>query len=350
MPLTFPTGNINDRNSTANPLHALETNGYNVSSFTYPIDLTADPGENHMVVFYINESSNTQFQTRSNQGVVNKQMNNFTGNVSNVSPTPSNTGVMVPGTGLGSGQPAQATINSSDNVSTANFRPINRVSTTIALYIPPLVQTSYATQWDTVDFGATGGVLKALGNQSGPDILRSLGEIGIGMSAGLLESGKDAAANKLGITTDLEAGVSYGTRAVRNPNTEMLFRSIGFREYQFDFKFTPRSEQEALNVQNIIEAFKFYSAPEIRNANNTPRFYIWPSEFDIEFWSNGRLNDYINKISTCACVEVTVNYTGSGGWSALRPGNINGMSVETNMSLKFKELEIITKSRILRGF
>jgi hypothetical protein len=350
MPLTFPTGNINDRQGASNPLNALESNGYNVSSFTYPIDLTADPGENHMVVFYINESINTQFQTVSSNGAVNNKRNDFTGKVSPVSISPSNTGTVVPGTQLGSNEPAKATINSQDNTTTANFRPISRVATTIALYIPPMVQTSYQTSWDTVEFGAAGGVAKAMMNKGGPDILRALGEVGIGSMAGLVESGKDAAKSKLGMNLELEAGVSFGTRAVRNPNTEMLFRSIGFREYQFDFKFTPRSEQEAKAVQNIIKAFKFYSAPEIRVGANTPRFYIWPAEFDIEFWSNGKLNSFINKISTCACVDVTVDYTGAGEWSALRPGDINGMGVQTNLLLKFKELEIITKNRILQGF
>ena len=350
MPLTFPTGNFNDRQSASNPLNALESNGYNVSSFTYPIDLTADPGENHMVVFYVNESINTEFQTVSSNGAVNNKMNDFTGVRSPVSISPSNTGTLVKDTQLGSNEPAHATINSVENTTTANFRPISRVATTIALYIPPMVQTSYQTSWDTQEFGAAGGTAKALFGKGGPDILRALGEVGIGAAASLLESGKDAAKSKAGMDLDLQSGVSFGKRAVVNPNTEMLFRSIGFREYQFDFKFTPRSEQEAKAVQNIIKAFKFYSAPEIRVASNMPRFYIWPAEFDIEFWSNGKLNSFINKISTCACVDVTVDYTGAGEWSALRPGDINGMGVQTNLLLKFKELSIITKSQILLGF
>ena len=346
MPVKFPSGNINDRQSASNPLKALENDGYNVSSFTYPIDLTNDPGENHMVVFYINESTNTQFQTNTQQGVINHDIN---GNAVSLNPT--GTSRYNSSKGVSDSLPTNApTINGTSNVSTFNIRPINRVSTSIALYIPPLVQTSYQTDWGTVYFAAAGGVAKALLNQNGPDVIKALGEVGIGTLSGLLDSAKDAASGKLGITAELEAGVSFGTRALRNPNTEMLFRGIGFRQYQFDFKFTPRSDQESLNVSNIIKAFKFYASPEVRSANNTPRYYIWPAEFDIEFWSNGRLNNFINKISTCACTNVTVNYTGSNGWSAFRPGSLNGMGVETNLSLQFQELEIITKNRVLQGF
>jgi hypothetical protein len=130
----------------------------------------------------------------------------------------------------------------------------------------------------------------------------------------------------------------------------MIFKSIGFRQYQFDFKFTPRSEQEALNVANIIKAFKFYASPEVKYGEGSPRYYIYPAEFDIEFWSNGKPNDFVNKISTCACTNVGVNYTSAGVWSAFRPGDFNGVPVETSLSLQFQELEIITKNRVLQGY
>jgi len=49
--------------NSPNPLNVLEQNGYNVNSFTYPVDLGNDPGEPHCIVFYINESGNTQYTT-----------------------------------------------------------------------------------------------------------------------------------------------------------------------------------------------------------------------------------------------------------------------------------------------
>jgi len=130
----------------------------------------------------------------------------------------------------------------------------------------------------------------------------------------------------------------------------MIFKGIGFREFQFDFKFTPRSPQEAQTALNIIQCFKFYSAPEIKTGADDARYYIYPAEYDIEFWSNGRPNTAINKISTCACTSVNINWTGSGGWSSFRTGAINGAPVEVNLSLQFKELEIMTKNRIGQNY
>lgn len=331
--------------SASNPLDVLENNGYNVTDFIYPIDLTTDPGENHMVLFYINESVNTQFQTTDQNGnlqyidngkAVTRPAGSATGGTS---PTP-----------LGpDGKPAQATVNSSDNVTTFNKRPVSRVSSLIALYMPPIIQTSYTPIWESTETNATGGALKALLGQNA-SVRRALGEVAIGIASNLAEDSKDFLST-LGVDAPVADLVSLATRAARNPHLEMLFRSVGFREYSFDFKFAPRSTQEARTVDNIIKAFRFYSAPEIRTSKNAGRYYIYPAEFDIEFWSNGKQNNFINKISSCACTGVGVNFTGSGAWSAFRAtGDKNGMSVETHLSLQFKELEIITKERVLQGF
>jgi hypothetical protein len=312
-------------NST-NPLAALESQGYSLNSFTYPIDLTSDPGEQHFVVFYINETSNTQFTT------VNSS------NTPGATPTPTNA----------DGTPATSTINSGGGLTNLK-QNTNRISTAIALYMPPSIVTAYQTVWENVPGE---GLFAAMRDLTGgkKDVIGAIKEFGLRAGANALNDAKDFIAATTGQNAPLVDAASLSTRTALNPNMEMLFRTVGFREYQFDFKFTPRSEQEATTVANIIKAFKFYSAPEVNEAVGSSTFYIYPATFDIEFWSNGKLNTFLNKISTCACTDVTINYTASGGWSAFRQGALNGVPVETNLSLHFKELEIITKKRILAGF
>jgi hypothetical protein len=306
------------------PLAKLEQSGYSINNFSYPIDLTADPGEQHFVMFYINETSNTQFPTKAKGGELGP-------NGASASPR--------------SGRPA---IQDSGNLMNWKNRPIHRVSTAIALYMPPSLSTSYTPVWEAIDGNAAFGVAKAA--QDG-DMGRVLQEMGAGVAVGLMHDAQDFLKSGLGVDTDIEGAASLAARAAKNPNQEVLFRTIGFREYQFNYKFTPRSEQEAQNVANIIKAFKFYASPEVKQSPGAGRFFIYPAEFDIEFWSNGQKNNFVNKISTCACTGVSVDYTGSGAWSAFRPGsNLAGVPVETNLSLTFKELEIITKNRIIEGF
>lgn len=326
--------------NTTGPLAALQSQGYSLNSFTYPIDLTADPGEQHFVVFYINESSNTQFQTLNSSG----QLANSGGTLVSAPGQSGQSGFQSPTPN--SGQP---TINAG-SVTNAK-RQIRRVSTAIALYMPPLIKTSYAPEWDVSEGGSFAGAIKHLQDKGKIDIAAALKELGAGAVKGALDDGQDFLRSTTGINAPLYDAASFATRSAINPNLEMLFRKVGFRSFQFDFKFTPRSEQEATNVLNIIKAFSFYASPEVRQQGaGTAKYYIYPAEFDIQFWSNGKENDFIKKISTCACTNVTVDFTASNGWSAHRPGKINGVPVETNLSLTFTELESITKIRVLQGY
>jgi len=322
----FPTSSLATLSFNSNPLNVLEQNGYNVNSFTYPVDLGNDPGEPHCIVFYINESGNTQYTTAP----------------------ASNSAVPV----NSAGGPASATPqinNQQSNQTNYSKQNISRVSTVITMYIPPAVQASYATDWDSVGLGVPGAILKDL-TSINPSLVRGLKEGAIGVLTGLLKDAQDVASQQEGLGTEVIGGISMIARAAINPHLEMIFKGIGFREFQFDFKFTPRSPQEAQTALNIIQCFKFYSAPEIKLGVDSARYYIYPAEFDIEFWSNGRLNTAINKISTCACTSVNINWTGSGGWSSFRTGAINGAPVEVNLSLQFKELEIMTKNRIGQNY
>jgi hypothetical protein len=314
--------------NSPNPLNVLEQNGYNVNSFTYPVDLGNDPGEPHCIVFYINESGNTQYTTAP----------------------ASNSAVPV----NSAGGPASATLqinNQQSNQTNYSKQNISRVSTVITMYIPPAVQASYATDWDNVGLGVPGAILKDI-TSSNPSLSRAVKEISISVAAAFAKDAVDFATNSVSesLGTEVIGGVSMIARAAINPHLEMIFKGINFREFQFDFKFTPRSPQEAQTALNIIQCFKFYSAPEIKTGADDARYYIYPAEFDIEFWSNGRPNTAINKISTCACTSVNINWTGSGGWSSFRTGAINGAPVEVNLSLQFKELEIMTKNRIGQNF
>jgi len=66
-----------------------------------------------------------------------------------------------------------------------------------------------------------------------------------------------------------------------------------------------------------------------------------PSTFDIEY----RPNIHLHKISTSVLESVEVQYGGERTQFFT-----DDQPVETQLTLKFKELEIITKERILEGY
>lgn len=133
-----------------------------------------------------------------------------------------------------------------------------------------------------------------------------------------------------------------------NPQFEVVYQATSLRNFQFDFMFYPQNEQEALDVQNIIAAFKFHAAPEIISGGGG-RYLLAPSAFDIGFFYNGKRNVNLPRISTCVCENVNVDYA-PNGWAAYEVQGENtpylgktGIPVGIRMQVRFKEMTMITK-------
>jgi hypothetical protein len=74
-------------------------------------------------------------------------------------------------------------------------------------------------------------------------------------------------------------------------------------------------------------------------------FYIYPSEFNIVYYYNNVPNPTLFNISTCVLENMTVDYGGQQ-FGSFR----DGYPTEINISLKFVELEVLTKERINLGY
>jgi hypothetical protein len=148
-------------------------------------------------------------------------------------------------------------------------------------------------------------------------------------------------------TGTAQLGFQAATGTVRNPMLEMVYSSPGFRSFQFEFTFYPRDEREALEVQRIIERFRFHQAPEL--VKGAEGFLIPPSEFDIKFYYAGSMNPNIPAMATTVLTQIDVNYT-PNGWTAYEvPGENKpalgrtGMPVAIQLALQFKETTFLTK-------
>jgi hypothetical protein len=116
----------------------------------------------------------------------------------------------------------------------------------------------------------------------------------------------------------------------------------------------PRSSKEALEIHRILNRLRFHQAPELLQegaAGGLGAFFLVPpSEFDIKFYYNGRINPNIPPISTCVLTSIETDYA-PNGWSAYEvPGNAGvptlgktGTPVGIKLSLVFQETEILTK-------
>lgn len=218
-------------------------------------------------------------------------------------------------------------------------RAQKRLKTAIALHIPNQLNIRYSTSWDAEE---------TLGFQAAEDVMKALG------SGGSLSDISPDSKSTTGVTRDIVASVgmskapggaamSAATGLASNPKKEQVFKGVDYRSFQFDYMFFPRDEQEAKNVMNIIHEFKYHMHPEFKDSNNY--LYIYPSEFDITYYTKNKENQHIHKHTSCVLTEMNVNYTPNGQFTSFA----NGMPTQINITLSFRELGLLNKDLINQG-
>ena len=222
-----------------------------------------------------------------------------------------------------------------NSVSTASRRT-RRLQTAIAMHTPNQLQIRYSSQWsdeDTAAFAMVQGV--------GGEIINAIR--GLNDNSDVTGAAGGAAANLFLSKSPNGAAVSAATGIAANPKKEQTFKGVDFRTFTFDYQFFPRSEKEAQNVLNIIKQFKYHMHPEMKDARNF--VYLYPSEFDIFYYKNGRENLNMHRHTSCVLTDLNINYTPNGLYSTFS----NGMSTQINVAMTFKELSLITKEKIMDG-
>jgi len=210
-----------------------------------------------------------------------------------------------------------------------------RISDVIALYVdgPPTVK--YGMNYANKELGTlagivSGGLVESLG------ALNPLGEQGAAAFAAFAKL-----PGAFG-SVDVQSALSASSKTSLNPFKEVIFESVDFRSFAFKYKFLPKNKIESEAVRNIIKLFKFHMHPEMSEGK---LFFIYPSEFQITYYFQNQQNNYFHKMAPCALESMEVSYGGEQ-FSSFDDGN----PTEVNMTLTFRELEILTKKMIDQGY
>lgn len=342
---------------------------YNVNMFTYPEKTAGDPDLQHYMVFFINArgaskyvkkfqsvpvSTNGENRVKASGavdagvfalggGLVGLGASKIVGAAANVAK-----GVKAAVVGVAAvvGGVTAEKINQVYNEISENqgiFKPdqSRRITRAIMLAISNPPDAKYGITYEGSEFGTLTGYLA--GGSSAADLVKDQQNAEllklIGLSAAQLPG---AIADLFGGNLRFSDAIQAGTAQAPNPFREQVFRNVQNREFMFKYKFLPRSETEARNVRQIIQEFKLNMHPEI-SAGGT--FYVYPNTFNIAYYFNGYENTNLNKISTCVLEDLAVDYGGQG----FNTFN-DGMPTEINLSLKFRELEVLTRERIEKGY
>ena len=102
------------------------------------------------------------------------------------------------------------------------------------------------------------------------------------------------------------------TGNIFNPNMELLFNGPTLRSFNFSFKMTPRSPEEAQEVKNIVRMFKLNMAPKTKNTGSiggSGVFLKTPNVFELRYMKGGREHPFLHKFKQCFLTNISVNYT-----------------------------------------
>ena len=135
------------------------------------------------------------------------------------------------------------------------------------------------------------------------------------------------------------------TGSAINPNQEMVFKSVPFRNFSFSFDMAPKNSGENDDCHKIINLFKFHMHPE----NTAIGRLAVPSEFQITYMYRDKENSYIPKISRCVCNSMKVDYSPESKFHTFKGDKKGAAPIMMKMDISFTELEIMTKETIAMG-
>jgi len=362
---------------------------FTTKNLAYPIDVEQDPMQGHYILFSINEMTPLKIKRKQSKilGKIKERIAQDTRGIS--------TAVGPPSVLSSSGALAVSLANS-QKVTQPSSRPAlesgqsflayrqaikdsKRLTTSIALYMPPNVQVKYTPNYTDVNVGGMAGAIV-----QGVDLIESMiSKKGTDSSVGGMWNEMESAF-KVGMMKSLDA-LAPGVRALSQIRSgriisnkmELSFEGVSRREFTYTFIFMPKSEKEAIIVEEIVYMFKYHALPAFSETStfetegashpmggsttgqvktgsaNVGRSMTIPDTFDIAYMYRNRANTMLNKISTCFCTDVSVQYGGDrytayneteGKFGKGNPAQ------RTTLTLAFKEMEIITKSRIDQGY
>jgi hypothetical protein len=322
---------------------------FSTKSFAYPADVEGDDMQGHYIIFEILTQNKAKIVKESGSAKVDQTVRTV---ISEVDPNSDEGKKATKAAKDATNDKMKAAMNSGkfsyaggkSNSIQLSQGATTKIDTQIALYMPPSISVSYNSKYGEQEIGvlasAGAGIIDAFAGKSGADmgtaIRKSLDEAGKGTETAVMKI-LDTAAPGATALLALEKG------AVRTPKMELMFEGIGRREFSYEFTFIPKSEKEADMVQKIVKEFKFHMASDYRDG--TFREMNIPSFFNIRYMYKSGPNPFLNKISTCALENMEVSY-GADRFVAYE----RGVPQTTKISLKFKEMEIITKTQIEQGF
>ena len=354
-----PASTVQSFDLQSSPTGILDIDPLGFSTLSYPLDNEVNFQNGHYMLFYVNVQDKTKYEytqgdTREIQEARLKGANDNEiryNKLANARKGVLYTGDQASGANTGSTLKKKSGETSDDLGVSSLFNDTRRISDSVSLYLPPNVEDNTTAAYNDSRTGLVGFLAASGVGAGGKDrqaMATAIGDTIKGLGMDITAKAVGAIGDVFGSEgTEQLIKKAFGGNA-DNPYMEVLFDAMQLRTFTYNFQFSPRNERESLEVQKIIQLFRFHMAPELRPKVN--RYLGLPSQFDIHymFLSGAGVsseNNFYNRIATCVLQDCKINYTPTGVKSFE-----DGGPVQTTMQLTFKETELLTKEKIAQGF
>jgi len=215
----------------------------------------------------------------------------------------------------------------------------------VCLPIPNGIGATYEQGWDQAEVGLVSSAI-----QTGvEDVMsrgrsgsKSLNEVADSMKSAL--GGEKAILGTVGKMIMGEAATQRASGRANFSNTYVTYTGPAFRDFTYNYSLKPMSSKESKMVKTIVEFFKINSAPK-QLAGNLMRIYELPRLFGISYHGRSGPMKHMNNIAKCALTNISVVY-GGDRFSVFD----DGTPVQVDLTLQFKEVQLLAQSDMRKGY
>ena len=263
------------------------------------------------------------------------------------------------------------------DIKNESYETADTIPTIYRLPMPNEFQYSYGASWgNTFKLGTmarvlddpTGAIGQMLATGTLAGVTDAIGQIGSSFTDGLNDqAGMDisktlgkafkGATDPLGVNSDITQPANFLGLAglAPNENAIMMFSKMEMRSFSLSFEFFARDEEEAENIDKIINGFKTGMHP-VANAKGTGGVLGFPDLFKLEPWfgaidENGAVVDggqphpMMPRSKMCALTNLNVNSSPSNNFVTTKGGQIPLQTI----SCTFAETTALTSADLETG-
>ena len=200
----------------------------------------------------------------------------------------------------------------------------------VYLYQPPGVSVSDGANYSAFNMGTINGGLSFL--QSLYKGTAGLTKADVGAYAMM---SRDKLLSPGGGVEKITSAAALSAGLATNPYTRTAFESTNVRSFSFTYKLIAESADESTQIRAIERTFRKFLYPKRAGAVAL----IYPPLFDISFWAEGDINQYMPNIKPCYLTQFESNFNEAS--TTMHKGT--GAPMEVTLTMGFQEERVLVR-------